>query len=112
MKSASIKKDRDSAPELDLTQPGYKRVTRARKGSERVSLRTVRETVGKTQVDLAKALGTDQGEVSRIERRPDVLLSTVRRYAAALGARCELAFVFRDGRRVLIAEALDEVAPR
>jgi hypothetical protein len=112
MKSASIKKDRDFASELDLTRPGLKRVTRARKGSERVSLRTVREAVGKTQLDVAKSLGTDQGEVSRIERRPDVLVSTVRRYAAALGARCEVAFVFRDGRRVLIAEASDEAAPK
>jgi Helix-turn-helix len=112
MKSASIKKDRESAPEPDVTRPGLKRMIRPRKGRERVSLRTVREGIGKTQVDVAKALGTDQGEVSRIERRPDVLLSTVRRYAAALGARCDVAFVFPDGRQVLIAEAVDEAGPK
>jgi hypothetical protein len=32
------------------------------------------------------------------------MLSTLRRYARALGLRCELTFVFADGRRVLIAE--------
>lgn len=80
-----------------------KRVTRPRKGSEHVSLRTVREGLGKTQADVARALETDQGEVSRIERRPDVMLSTLRRYAAAVGARCEVAFVLPEGRRVLIA---------
>jgi hypothetical protein len=34
---------RDSAPEFDLTRRGLKQVTRARKGSGRVSLRTVSE---------------------------------------------------------------------
>jgi transcriptional regulator with XRE-family HTH domain len=80
-------------------------VTRPRKGAERVSLRTVREAFGKTQGEVAAALQTDQGEVSRIERRPDIMLSTVRKYAEALGARCEVAFVFDNGHRVLIAEA-------
>lgn len=87
-----------------MRRPGLKRITRARKGAERVTLRTFREAVGKTQIDVARALETDQGEVSRIERRPDVMVSTVRKYAAAIGARCEVAFVFEDGRRVLIAE--------
>jgi DNA-binding XRE family transcriptional regulator len=100
MRNTSTKRDRD--PEIDLRR--LKRVTRPRKGTERVPLRTVREAIGKTQLEVARALEIDQGEVSRIERRPDALLSTVRKYAAALGARCELAFVFKDGRRVLIAE--------
>jgi transcriptional regulator with XRE-family HTH domain len=98
---------------LDVSRPGLKRVARARKGLERVTLRTVREALGKTQIDVARALETDQGEVSRIERRPDVMISTLRKYAAALGARCEIAFVFKDGRHVLIAEpASDEQAPK
>jgi transcriptional regulator with XRE-family HTH domain len=91
-------------PELDPGRPGVRRVTRPRKGAERVSLRSVREALGKTQAEMARALETDQGEVSRIERRPDVMLSTLRRYAEALGLRCELTFVFANGRRVLIAE--------
>jgi DNA-binding XRE family transcriptional regulator len=99
------RRTRDSAPELALERPGVRRITRPRKGAERVTLRTVREALGKTQADIARALETDQGEVSRIERRPDVMLSTLRRYAEALGVRCEVAFVFASGRRVLIAEA-------
>ena len=42
--------------------------------------------------------------MSRIERRPDIMVSTLRKYAAAIGARCEVSFVFEDGRRVLIGE--------
>jgi DNA-binding XRE family transcriptional regulator len=113
MSNASTKRARDTGAELDLRRRGLRRVTRARKGSERVSLRSVREAVGMTQIDVASALGTDQGEVSRIERRPDVMVSTVRKYAAALGARCDVAFVFPDGRRVLIVErAPDELPPK
>ena len=89
---------------VDSRLPGPVRVTRARKGSERVSVRTVREALGKTQGEIAEAIETDQGEVSRIERRADVMLSTLRRYATALGATCEVAFVFPNGRRVLIGD--------
>src|SRR5208283_4865888 len=35
------------------------------------------------------APGSDQAEMSKLERRPDMMLSTLRRYAEALGARCE-----------------------
>lgn len=83
-------------------------MTRTRKGKERVTIRTVRQALGKTQADIAEALEMDQSEVSRIERRSDLMVSTARKYAAALGARCELAFVFGDGRRVLISELGDE----
>jgi helix-turn-helix protein len=97
------KKDRDSTPPVDLARA--KRVVRPRKGRERVSLRTVREGMGKTQGEVARAMGTDQGEVSRIERRGDVQVSTLRRYAAAVGARLELAFVFeKTGNRALVEE--------
>ena len=95
---------------MDLTNA--RRVTRPRKGSERVTLRTIREGLDLTQGDIARALETDQGEVSRIERRLDLKLSTLRRYAEALGATCEIAFVFRDGRRVLVAEPETEESPR
>ena len=85
-----------------------KRVRRARKGSERVSLRTAREAMGMTQAEMAHALGTDQGEVSRIERRPHVRFSTLCKYAEALGARCDVAFVFPDGRHLLVEVKADE----
>jgi transcriptional regulator with XRE-family HTH domain len=91
---------------VDFTRA--ERVRRARKGSERVSLRTAREALGMTQADMASALGTDQGEVSRIERRPHVRFSTLCKYAEALGARCDVAFVFPDGRNLLIEVKADE----
>ena len=56
-----------------------------------MSLREVREMAGKTQVELAKDAEIAQGELSRIERRDDHLLSTLRKYVEALGGDVEVA---------------------
>jgi transcriptional regulator with XRE-family HTH domain len=66
------------------------------------SLRSLRKARGKTQQEVAHMLETNQGEVSRIEHRRDWMVSTIQRYAKALGARCEIAFVFRGGRRIRV----------
>jgi len=49
-----------------------------------------------TQVALAQTLGVNQGEVSKIEHRTDVYLSTLASYVEALGGRLEVRAVFRD----------------
>ena len=49
-----------------------------------------------TQVALAQTLGVNQGEVSKIEHRTDVYLSTLASYVEALGGRLEIRAVFRD----------------
>jgi DNA-binding XRE family transcriptional regulator len=102
------KRESEPEPAVGVDFARAKRVRRARKGSERVSLRTAREAMGMTQAEMASALGTDQGEVSRIERRPHVRFSTLCKYAKALGARCDVAFVFADGRHLLVEVKADE----
>lgn len=78
----------------------------ARTTRERARLRDIRESVGKTFEEVGQHIGRDRHEVSRIETRElDFKLSTLHRYAHALGARCELAFVFPNGRRVVVIEA-------
>jgi transcriptional regulator with XRE-family HTH domain len=54
----------------------------------RVSLRQLRETLGKTQADLAGVAGRTQGALSQFESAPDHKLSALRKYLAALD--CEL----------------------
>ena len=49
-----------------------------------------------TQVKLAEALGVNQGEVSKIEHRTDLYLSTLAEYVEALGGRLEIRAVFPD----------------
>lgn len=48
-----------------------------------------RRTAGLTQTQLAKRMGTSQGQVTRLESGADTRLSTVARYAAAVGTRVE-----------------------
>lgn len=51
-----------------------------------------------TQAQLAETLGISQGNVSRLETRSDVYLSTLRSYVEALGGHLEIAAVFNDER--------------
>lgn len=64
----------------------------------RMSLRDVRKDLGRTQVQVAKEAGMSQGDLSRLERRSDHLLSTLERYAEALGGQLDVA-VIRGERR-------------
>jgi transcriptional regulator len=50
-----------------------------------------------TQATLAELLETTQGEVSKIERRTDMYVSTLRRYIEAMGGELEIVARFGDG---------------
>jgi len=50
-----------------------------------------------SQVALAEALGATQPEISKIERRTDMYVSTLRRYIEALGGELEIAARFPEG---------------
>lgn len=55
-----------------------------------IDLANIRRAAGRTQVELATAMNTSQGQISRIERQSDFLLSTLRAYLTALGAEASL----------------------
>ena len=67
--------------------------------SLRMTLRELREFAQKTQADTAAAAEMTQSELSRLERRDDHLLSTLRRYVEALGGRLDIVAVF-DNRQI------------
>lgn len=50
-----------------------------------------------TQAQLAEALGTTQASVSKLERRSDMYLSTLRRLVEAMGGELEITARFPDG---------------
>ena len=54
------------------------------------TLRRVRERRALTQATIADLLEMDQSEVSRLERRSDILLSTLRRFISAAGGELHL----------------------
>lgn len=59
-------------------------------GDERWTLARLRRSCGLTQVRLAGRLGMAQSDLSKLERRPDLRLSTLREYVSALGGRLDL----------------------
>ena len=66
-----------------------------------MNLRALRESTGKTQEEIAAAASMGQSEVSRLERRDDYLLSTLRRYINALGGELEITAILGDKRITL-----------
>ena len=73
---------------------------------ERMGFGKLRLARQQTQVALAERLNIPQGAVSRMERRTDLLLSTLREYVGALGGRLELRAVFPDA-----SFEIDSLAP-
>lgn len=72
-------------------------------------LADIRKASSLTQQQMAELLGTDQGTVSKIEHRGDLLLSTLREYLAAAGAVRPKIVAERDG--VEISLELDVFRP-
>jgi len=77
--------------------------------AEEMSLRDLRRALQLTQTDLAEALGKRQDEVSRIEQRGDLLLSTLDAYVRSLGGELELVCTFKDRGPVRIKPASSRV---
>ena len=61
-----------------------------------LALADLRESLGVTQTELAKLLEVSQPNISKLERKEDVYLSTLENYITALGGRLELKAVFED----------------
>jgi transcriptional regulator with XRE-family HTH domain len=81
--------------------------------AEEMTLRELRHARKLTQVRMAKALGISQDSVSRLEKRSDVLLSTLRKTVEAMGGNLSLIAEFRDhGPVVLSGIAEDERKPK
>lgn len=76
---------------------------RVRKTIAAMPLNELRKARQMTQAKLAQSLGVNQGEVSKIEHRTDLYLSTLSEYVEALGGRLEIRAVFPD-REVRISQ--------
>jgi transcriptional regulator with XRE-family HTH domain len=64
--------------------------------AEEMSLRDLRKALKQTQVRVAKELGINQENVSRIEKRSDLLISTLSGYVEAMGGTLRLVAEFPD----------------
>ena len=75
--------------------------------AEEMTLRELRKARKFTQVRIAKALRVNQDSVSRLEKRSDLLLSTLRKAVEAMGGRLSLVAEFPD-RTPVVLSALGE----
>jgi transcriptional regulator with XRE-family HTH domain len=64
--------------------------------AEEMTLRELRKARKLTQVRVAKELGIKQDSVSRLEKRSDILLSTLRKTVKAMGGSLSLVATFPD----------------
>ena len=80
--------------------------------AEEATLRQLREARQRTQEDVGKTLHIKQAAVSKLERRTDMYLSTLRGYIEAMGGELEIVARF-PGRVVRITqfESLDADRP-
>lgn len=77
---------------------------RAKRGVH-LTLRGVREAIGKTQAAVASESNIDQADISRLENRSsldETQVATLGRYVAGLGGQLELVARFGEKRIVLV----------
>jgi transcriptional regulator with XRE-family HTH domain len=76
-------------------------LTRAEKRAQNIlaemPLRELRAARQLTQESLAKSLGINQAAVSKMERRTDMYISTLRDFVIAMGGELEITARFPDG---------------
>ena len=69
---------------------------RFQKSLAAMPLDQLRKAQQMTQLRLGEVLGINQGEVSKIEHRSDIRVSTLADYVEAIGGRLEIRAVFKD----------------
>jgi len=67
-----------------------------------MSLRQLREEAGHTQVEMAELTERTQATVSRMERKQDNPIDSVRKYVEALGGEVEVVAVIGNKRVTLL----------
>lgn len=70
---------------------------------EELTLRDLRQAQHLTQERMAELLGVEQENVSRLERRADLLLSTLSSYVSAMGGKLRLIAEFPNRKPVAVA---------
>src|SRR5260370_39659458 len=71
--------------------------------AEEITLQELRQARKRTQVRMAKTLGISQDGVSRLEKRSDLLLSTLRKSVEAMGGNLSLVAEFPDREPVVLS---------
>ena len=85
--------------------------SRATRMLAEMPLQELRQARQLSQQSLAKLLGVTQPEISKLEKRTDMYLSTIRGYIEAMGGSLEVLASFPEGKvRISQFEELGKVA--
>ena len=84
-----IQRKGESSPEREARVAEYRRAV-----DDAIKIADLRRNQGKTQAELAAALGISQTRVSQIESTGNPYLATLRSYVEALGGELEVRAVF------------------
>ncbi len=71
--------------------------------AEEMTMRELRKARKMTQTEMARTLGVKQEQISRIEQRTDLHISTLRRSVEAMGGKLSLVAEFPNGAPVVIS---------
>lgn len=73
---------------------------------QRATLKQLRKMTKLTQTELSETMGVGQDTISRLEKRHDMLLSTLSNYIESLGAKIELVVIF-PGQSPIVIDSLE-----
>ena len=96
---------------IERLRPSHRRKVEERAKqlvAEEMTLRELRRARKLTQVRMAEELGVTQDSVSRMERRSDLLLSTLRKTIEAMGGTLQLVAQFPDSDPVILSGIREE----
>ncbi|MEA2908016.1 MAG: hypothetical protein QOJ15_97 [Bradyrhizobium sp.] len=79
--------------------------------AEELTLQDIRKAQKLTQEQMAAVLNIGQDSISRLEKRSDMMLSTMRSYIEAMGGSLELVARFPNRAPVIIA-SINDVSPQ
>jgi transcriptional regulator with XRE-family HTH domain len=101
---------------INELSPGRRKKVEARAAqliAEEMTLQQLRHARHLTQQKIAKSLNIGQEGVSKLEKRSDLLISTLREYVEAMGGNLSLIAEFPDREPVVLSGIIeDDPKPR
>ena len=86
----------ESLPGIDDDRAERQEAQEQAERHHRIGLATIRQVAALTQTEVAEKMGIRQTSVSRLEARPDMLLSTMKAYFDAVGAEATITIKVGD----------------
>ena len=97
-----MSKKRDNSMILRMQENSANNVS----AMQRATLKQLRKMAKLTQTELSETMGVGQDTISRLEKRHDMLLSSISNYVEKLGGNLEVVATFPD-RPSIVIECLE-----